>query len=638
MAQIKLEPEVENIFVEIDKGNNFLLSGGAGSGKTYSLVHTIKTVIAKYPTVKIACMTYTNAAVKQIEERVDHKNLNVTTIHDFLWDNIKSFQTELKSALIDLINDPLVTKIKSSDGIVPLEFFNGLKDGIQYKEWVRINDGIISHDEVISLATIMFKNYPKLCDIVKDRFKFIFIDEYQDTHKEVVEIFLTHLKQSQKQNIIGFFGDSMQSIYDEGIGDLFSFIASNDVVEIQKTQNRRNPLSVINLANTLRSDGIIQVPSVDINAPNMSDGVVLPGSIKFYYSTEYKSEELYEILGWDFNDTAETKELNLTHNLIAPKAGFSILMEIYDKDPITSLKSDISRKIKERSDKGLPPIEYTDDNTFDEVIEKFDIRTSKKKGEFEAKKKKDILLENPETAALYEKVKDKPYGEVRKIYLDKSSLIDDKKQNKSEEKKKGSKRDNLIKHLFKIQHHISLYRENNINEFIRKTDFTIRSIADKRQLRDIITALEKMSDNSIEQVINYAHEKGICIKDDSFNRFTTENEYTFDRVKVVPFGEFQNLYHYLQGYTPFSTQHKVKGSEFDKVVVILDNGKWFDYNFEYLFEKRTDKESVVKRTEKLFYVCCTRAKKELAVYFQNPNANIIHHATALFGAENLIKF
>ncbi len=36
----------------------------------------------------------------------------------------------------------------------------------------------------------MFKNYPKLSDVIKDRFKFIFIDEYQDTHKEVIEIFL----------------------------------------------------------------------------------------------------------------------------------------------------------------------------------------------------------------------------------------------------------------------------------------------------------------------------------------------------------------------------------------------------------------------------------------------------------------
>lgn len=95
-ARLNLEPEVQAIFQSIDDGRNFLLSGGAGSGKTYSLVSVIRQVIAENPTVKVACMTYTNAAVKEIEERVNHKNLNVSTIHDFLWDNIKHFQRSLK--------------------------------------------------------------------------------------------------------------------------------------------------------------------------------------------------------------------------------------------------------------------------------------------------------------------------------------------------------------------------------------------------------------------------------------------------------------------------------------------------------------------------------------------------------------
>ncbi|MCB0744630.1 MAG: AAA family ATPase, partial [Ignavibacteriae bacterium] len=87
--------EFQQILNHIKNGDNFLLSGGAGSGKTYTLVQVIKKCIEDYPTSKIACMTYTNAAVKEIEERVDHKNLNVTTLHDFLWDNIKHFQKEL---------------------------------------------------------------------------------------------------------------------------------------------------------------------------------------------------------------------------------------------------------------------------------------------------------------------------------------------------------------------------------------------------------------------------------------------------------------------------------------------------------------------------------------------------------------
>src|SRR5690606_10682708 len=99
--RVNLEPEVQQIFQSIDNGRNFLLSGGAGSGKTYSLVSVIRQVINENPTAKVACMTYTNSAVKEIEERVNHKNLNVSTIHDFLWDNISTFKRNLKKQLFN---------------------------------------------------------------------------------------------------------------------------------------------------------------------------------------------------------------------------------------------------------------------------------------------------------------------------------------------------------------------------------------------------------------------------------------------------------------------------------------------------------------------------------------------------------
>jgi DNA helicase-2/ATP-dependent DNA helicase PcrA len=282
--RLELESEVQEIFCHIDNGDNFLLSGGAGSGKTYSLVGVIKQVILENPISKIACMTYTNSAVKEIEERVNHKNLVVSTIHDFLWDNIKHFQKELKSSLIELMNDE-ESKIKNpEESAVSAGYFDDTENGIQYKEYLSIKEGIISHDEVLILANHIFKKHPKICDILKDKFHFIFIDEYQDTNENVIEILLTHLKQSEKKNIIGFFGDSMQAIYDDGVGDFNNF--KDDIKEVQKKQNRRNPQSIINLANTLRKniDGIEQEPSKDTSAPNMENGVIKNGNIKFYYS------------------------------------------------------------------------------------------------------------------------------------------------------------------------------------------------------------------------------------------------------------------------------------------------------------------------------------------------------------------
>lgn len=636
-GRLNLEREVQEIFQSIDEGRNFLLSGGAGSGKTYSLVNVIRQAIAENPTAKVACMTYTNAAVKEIEERVNHKNLNVSTIHDFLWDSIKHFQKELKEALISLTNNEEVTKISIEEvNPVPDNYFAVLPDGVQYKEFVRIREGIISHDELLIVANYLFEKYPKLSSIVKDNYKFIFIDEYQDTSKAVVETFLTHFKKSERKNIIGFFGDAMQAIYEDGIGNLDDYKGDDTekVNEIPKKQNRRNPKLIIDLANKIRTDGITQEPSADPKAPNMANGVIKQGTVLFLHSTDGDINKIEAFLAanyaWDFNNSKETKELNLTHNLIAGKAGFRTLMDIYDDDPVIGLKTDILNKIKDNKKNNRPEIEINEDDIFDTVVDKFELKNRQRV------LKKDVLLADPIKAELYYQLKDKPFSQVRKIYLNKDALIDDKKQDEDDENRKGSKRDNLIKHLFKIQNNISLYQNKKYNEFLRITDyrFRITSIASKKALKENIEILVNVEDNTIEQVINDANEKGICLIDDKLITFKENKEYLYNRVKDVKFSEFQKLYKYLEGQTPFSTQHKTKGAEFDNVLVILDNGGWNNYNFGNLFLE-TGSASVLDRTQKIFYVCCTRAKESLAVFFHNPDAQVILKAKQWFGENNV---
>ena len=634
-----LEKEAREIFQTIDAGRNFLLSGGAGSGKTYTLVSVIRQVIAENPTVKVACMTYTNAAVKEIEERVNHKNLNVSTIHDFLWDNIKHFQKELKEAVISLANNENVSRINIEEANpIPASYFDTLQEGVQYKEFVRLKEGIISHDELLIIANYLFEKYPKLSSIVKDKYKFIFIDEYQDTSKAVVETFLIHFKKSQRKNIVGFFGDAMQSIYEDGIGNLNEYkgTESESVNEIPKKQNRRNPQLVIDLANKVRTDGIVQEPSTDNNAPNMLNGVVKQGSALFLHSKDgdiAKVEQyLKENCNWDFSNSKETKELNLTHNLIADKAGFRTLMDIYDDDPVIGLKTEILDKIKYNKKNNKSEIEIDEDDTFDIVVDKFQLRNRQKE------LKKDILLADPVKTALYNQLKDKPFSEIRKIYLTKDALIDDKKQDEDDENKKGSKRDNLIKHLFKIQTTIYLYQNRRYYEFLRATDyrFKITSIESKKILKENIESLINVGDKTIEEIIAEANEKEICLIDDKLIAFKEKNEYLYNRVKDVKFNEFQKLFEYLEGQTPFSTQHKTKGAEFDNVLVILDNGGWNNYNFEKMF-LGTASSSVMDRTRKIFYVCCTRAKEKLAVFFHNPDAQVIEKAREWFGEGNVIN-
>lgn len=635
--RLTLEPEVQEIFQCIDSNRNFLLSGGAGSGKTYSLVQVIRQVIAENPTAKVACMTYTNAAVKEIEERVNHNNLNVSTIHDFLWDNIKHFQKELKAAIISLAND-YDSKISiDEDGTISNNYFDELEKGIQYKEYLKLKEGIISHDELLLVANHLFDKYPKLSAIVKDKYQFIFIDEYQDTNTAVVDIFLNHFKKSEKKNLVGFFGDAMQSIYDDGIGNLDQYKgdAADTVKEVKKAQNRRSPRKIIDLANRLRTDGITQEPSSDEKAPNMTDGQVKEGNILFIYSANGDVSAVKQYLtenhGWNFDNAEETKELNLTHNLIADKAGFRTLMDIYDKDLILSYRDRVKKYIKDKA--------ITTDfsqNTFGEVI------TALAAG----KTGRELSAVNPtasmqtfidDNQPLYQIALNYNYEAFSKMYVNKDQLLDDKKQNEDDENKKGSKRDNLIKHLLKIQNNIMLYQTGRYNEFLRATDYRdkIVSIAAKRTLKSNIESLVNVENKTIEEVINVAHEKGICLIDDKLEDFKVKKKYLYNRVKEVQYSEFQKLYDYLEGKTPFSTQHKTKGTEFDNVLVILDNGGWNKYNFENMFLD-AGTESVLERTQKIFYVCCTRAKENLAVFYHNPNQQVVTKATEWFGNDNVI--
>lgn len=625
----------------INSNENFLLSGGAGSGKTYSLVQVIKQVLTSNPTVKVACITYTNAAVKEIEERVNHKNLNVSTIHDFLWDNIKYFQKELKESLIALFNDEDVKQLKIDDlTSVPSDYYENREEpvSIQYKEYLKLRDGIISHDELLILSEYMFRKYWKLCDIVKDKYKFIFIDEYQDTHEEVVKILLEYFPRTTKKCIIGFFGDAMQAIYDTGIGDIDAYKGDGkgQVKEVKKVQNRRNPRAVITLANRLRTDGIIQESSGDITAPNMVEGTLKDGSVLFLYSDNDDINNVEHFLsenyGWDFSCANKTKELNLTHNLIADKAGFRTLMDVYDKDLILAFKKRIKDYIKDNN-----IMEDFSDKTFGEVVEFLQRGKSGK----ELKKVQPTPSMQQFIDAngdLYSYALNYDYSLLSKIHIDKDQLLDDKKQSDDDDKKKGSKRDNLIRHLFKIQRNIELYNDKQFNEFLRRTDYPpIRTISDKRTLKNNIENLINVGDKTIEEVINDAHEMHICLIDEKLERFKLEKGYVYDRVKAIKYSEFQKLYEYLEGKTPFSTQHKTKGAEFDNVLVVLDNGGWNNYNFESVFVDNRKSETVKSRSLKIFYVCCTRTKENLAVFYHMPSVNVIDKAKEWFGEDNVIK-
>lgn len=633
-----MDTEVTQIMQHIHEGHHFLLSGGAGSGKTYTLVQVIKQIIAKEPTSLIACVTYTNAAVHEIEERVNHDNLRVSTIHDFLWDCVCNFQNELRESLVELVNREQI-KISSDVNIpINIDFFAGV-DNIQYKEYLRVGEGIISHDEVLKLAKHMFTNYPKLRAVTKGTYPFILIDEYQDTSPLVIETLLESFDDGGRPCCIGLFGDSMQAIYDDGIGDIDRYkYPDGKVYEVKKEQNRRSPQVVINLANKIRLDDLEQRPSEDKGAPNMVEEHVKRGAAIFLYSLDDTKtvsnvrSYLSETEGWDFGDTQKVKELNLTHNLIAEKAGFPILMEIHRGDGILKYRDRVNKFIKEHCIN-------TEGKSFGLVLQELEDTyvEMKDRKPFLPTRDMQSFIENH--SELYSRALTFNYDDFVKMYVSSDQLVDDKKQAEDEISRTGSRRSELVKHLMKIEQCIHLYSTGMVSDFLKSTEMKIKSLADKRSLRNAIDQLINVKDKSIKDIIDSADELGIVKKDESLERYQKRYPYIYERVMGTPYKEVQALYRYLEGMTPFSTQHKTKGSEFDNVLVILDNGKWNNYNFEKLFTASEEEmnDSVVRRTRKIFYVCCTRTKENLAVYYHQPSESVLTKAREWFGTENVLS-
>lgn len=312
------------------------------------------------------------------------------------------------------------------------------------------------------------------------------------------------------------------------------------------------------------------------------------------YSSEFMKD-------WNFENSKQTKELRLTHTLIAGEAHFEELYNIYDSDPVLKLKKDLKAYVKKKQ------IEIEEDKTFDEVLN--EIEWFYQKGKNTGKSHLEVFLDDPSNEKLYSHVKDLPYSVVSKFYWEKDQLIDDKIE-KDGKIIRDAKRDALIAHLFRIQDIIALYISSNYRDLLRKIGRKIQRNSDKRELHDELESLRLISQKSIGEVIDFANEKSLCVKSDAFNSFIEKNEYLYWRVSAVPYSVFQNLYSYIEGRRPFSTQHKVKGLEYENVLVILDSSGWNKYNFDYVLDdsiydslpkgKKESYKRIKRRTESIF--------------------------------------
>ncbi|SDR74741.1 DNA helicase-2 / ATP-dependent DNA helicase PcrA [Polaribacter sp. KT25b] len=594
---------IEQIKKHIIENKSYVLEAGAGSGKTYTLIQTINHVLAtkgesiKLNNQKIVCITYTNVAKNEIIERLENNPLViVSTIHEFLWDCIKRFNKQLITEL-DVLNEFMIANSKK-----PEKYKTGLKDRI--KTDVKYDDsgyrdfeqGSIHHDDVITLSLQMFKNYSTLTQILGQKYPYIFIDEYQDTASETVDAIVNYLLERNKTKLlIGFYGDSYQKIYDEGVGSLQTYIDSNKLELVTKDDNYRSSENVVNLLNNIRDNIIQKIPeskeslkgSVQfincINAPKQLKEKVADYKERIAPKKDSDYNSVVSSLeknGWDFSELGDDKILIIANSKVAERAGFLNLYKIYTKRYTLGAKEALLKR----------------ENIFSSYfMGSIDKKTSKER---------ETGIEH--LVSFWE---DKNYNRVIKYLKQQGSFSS--LTNHSDKKEIESKLKELIT--------------------LRKTG-TVQDVFDFCQENKL-----SLPSRKLQKFIEKLNIDITTITDEDEKKRATKNKVFYDSFMLINYNEIICAFKHIQEQTSYSTKHGTKGEEYRNVLVVIDDTSWIaKYNFEKFFNDTDDKEDRKLRTKNLFYVSCSRAKENLVVLaLSQMGDSAMNKITEWFGVENI---
>lgn len=226
-----------------------LVLAGAGSGKTKVLTSRIANLINKgISPYNILAITFTNKAAKEMKDRVvkligkEAYNIQISTFHSLglkiLKENYNLLGYEKNFTIID--SDDVLTIIKkimkdknmSKDRYNPREIKNKISSAKNemmsieafskvefdhniievYKEYQKKlkNGNSVDFDDLLILPIKLFKNYPRVLEEYQDKYKYILIDEYQDTNE--AQYIFSKLLSSKYRNIF-VVGDNDQAIY-----------------------------------------------------------------------------------------------------------------------------------------------------------------------------------------------------------------------------------------------------------------------------------------------------------------------------------------------------------------------------------------------------------------------------------------
>lgn len=275
----ELNPEQYKAVTSIDGA--ILIIAGAGSGKTrvitYRIAHMLDMGI---PQSQILALTFTNKAAKEMSDRVKEltqkklQNLTVSTFHAFgvkilrsdierlgYRENFSIYDETDRTALIKECGRELKFSPDALDIYKISTLFSNIKTG--RKNWETANDmyrqlyesyqeglklyNAVDFDDLIVLPIKLFKENPDILAKYKERYKYIMVDEFQDTSHQQYE--LMHLLADKNVAVVG---DDDQSIYSWRGADyqnIINFEKDFDVQEIRLEQNYRSTETILEAAN-----------------------------------------------------------------------------------------------------------------------------------------------------------------------------------------------------------------------------------------------------------------------------------------------------------------------------------------------------------------------------------------------------
>ncbi|MBQ5998528.1 MAG: UvrD-helicase domain-containing protein [Treponema sp.] len=258
-----------------------LIIAGAGSGKTRVITFRIAHMLdSGIPQSQILALTFTNKAAKEMEDRVKDltqrklQNLTVSTFHAFgvrilrqdidklgYRENFSIYDETDRTSLIKECGRELNFSPDAMDIYKISQLFSNIKTG--RKNWGTENDmyrqlyesyqeglklfNAVDFDDLIVLPIKLFREHPEVLERYRDRYKYIMVDEFQDTSHQQYE--LMHLLADQNVAVVG---DDDQSIYSWRGADyqnIINFEKDFPVTEIRLEQNYRSSNTILEAAN-----------------------------------------------------------------------------------------------------------------------------------------------------------------------------------------------------------------------------------------------------------------------------------------------------------------------------------------------------------------------------------------------------